>query len=94
MTISYDITFHVNPVQRRLLGESLREIGVLVFVFFPLDILLESKTNVTAYPRIFWLGWLSMQHWITIFFGVAGIALLYFGIKIEAKAISESGEDR
>jgi hypothetical protein len=27
-----------------------------------------------------------MSHWVELFFGAAGIFLLYYGIKIEAKA--------
>ncbi|MGH9728365.1 MAG: hypothetical protein ACRD4V_07220 [Candidatus Acidiferrales bacterium] len=83
----------LDPIHRRLLGESLREIGVLVFVFFPLDILLESKAYAAIYPQFFWLRWVSMQHWVTIFFAGSGIALLYFGIKIDAKTILEEGGD-
>jgi hypothetical protein len=30
-----------------------------------------------------------MSHWVELFFGAAGIFLLYDGIKIKAKAIEE-----
>jgi hypothetical protein len=82
----------VNFHHRKLLGESLREIGVLVFVFVPLNMLLESKTNfVLTYPV--WLSWLTLSpdHLVTLFFATAGILLLYYGIKIEAKAVEEGG---
>jgi len=78
----------VNHIHRRLLGESLREIGVLVLVFVPLDMLLREHTSgPSVHPSwMFWLRWLSMSHWVELFFGAAGIFLLYYGIKIEAKA--------
>jgi len=81
----------VNHIHRRLLGESLREIGVLVLVFVPLDMLLRENVSgpVAHSSWMFWLRWLSMSHWVELFFGAAGIFLLYFGIKIEAKAIEE-----
>jgi hypothetical protein len=77
-----------------LLGESLREIGVLVLVFVPLDMVLrENNPDANVNPRwMFWLQWLSMAHWIELFFGVAGIFLLYFGIKIETAATLEERE--
>jgi hypothetical protein len=86
----------VTPTQRRLLGESVREIGVLTLVFVPLDMILESRIQDSAsYPDwMFWMRWLRLQDWIEILFAVLGIALLYYGIKIEAKAILEEGGDR
>jgi hypothetical protein len=78
----------VNSAQRKLLGESVREIGVLVLVFVPLDMLLGSQGLVPIhYPSwMFWLRVLSPEHWTIIFFALAGIVLLYFGIKIESAA--------
>ena len=35
----------MTPIQTRLLGESVREIGVLTLVFVPLDMLLEWKNQ-------------------------------------------------
>lgn len=86
----------MNRIQRRLLGESLREIGVLVLVFVPLDMVLEGGTQPdSAYPRwMFWLRWLSTQHWEMLFFAVTGICLVYYGIKIEANAVSEDREEQ
>jgi hypothetical protein len=86
----------VNRLHRKLLGESLREIGVLVLVFVPLDLILEGKPQASfTYPHwMFWLGWLSLEHWVVVFFGISGICLLYFGIKIEAKAsLEEEGDE-
>jgi succinate dehydrogenase/fumarate reductase cytochrome b subunit len=75
------------------LGESVREIGVLTLVFVPLDMLLEPRIKDPAkYPDwMFWLHWLRLQHWIEILFAFVGIVLLYYGIKIEAKAHLEEG---
>jgi hypothetical protein len=33
-----------------------------------------------------------MAHWVELFFGMAGIFLLYYGIKIETDAILEEQE--
>jgi hypothetical protein len=35
---------------------------------------------------------MPLQHWIELVFGVVGIGLLYYGIKIEAKAEIEIGQ--
>ena len=84
----------MTPGQKRLLGESLKEIGVLVFVFVPLEMLLQSKGDL----QIFYPGWMSWLHWLplprllTLFFASAGIILLYYGTKIEDKATSEAGK--
>lgn len=83
----------MDSIHRRLLGESLREIGVLVLVFVPLDLILgpvSPSTKATNYPGwVFWLRWLSIDHWVTLFFAFAGAVLIYFGIKIEGKTIRE-----
>lgn len=73
------------------MGESVREIGVLTLVFVPLDMLLEGRfQEPPTYPDwMFWLHWLKLQHWIEILFALVGVVLLYYGIKIEAKAESE-----
>jgi hypothetical protein len=86
----------MNSTHRRLLGESLREIGVLVLVFVPLDMVLrEHNFDPFIYPSwIFWLRWLSLPQWVELFFGVAGIVLLYYGIKIEAAASLDEAEGR
>jgi hypothetical protein len=82
-------------LHKKLLGESLREIGVLVFVFVPLDLILEGKPQAPLpHPEwMFWLDWLSLEHWVVVFFAVAGVFLLYFGIKIEAEASEEEDKD-
>lgn len=84
----------MNAQHRKLLGESVREIGVLVLVFVPLDIIVELHTgNVPAYPKwMSWMSWLSPQHFLTSFFAVAGIILLSFGIAIEERASKEEKE--
>jgi hypothetical protein len=87
----------VNHIHRRLLGESLREIGVLILVFVPLDMVLRDHApDLFVYPSwVFWLQWLSMSQWVEVFFGVAGISLLYYGIKVETNAtLEEQKEDK
>jgi hypothetical protein len=81
----------VNPTHRKLLGESVREIGVLVLVFVPLDVIVGwNSDRVLSYPNwMSWMEWLSPQHFITVFFALSGIILLTFGIIIEAKASEE-----
>jgi hypothetical protein len=73
-------------VRTRLLGESLRECGVLVLIFAPLDILLEARGTMDWHQ--FCLGSLciSWRHITLVFFAAIGIFLLYFGIKIESEA--------
>jgi hypothetical protein len=79
-----------------LLGESIREIGVLVLVFVPLDLLLAQGSSGgvmhTQSPWLRWLQWLSPRNWITLFFAVLGSLLLYLGIRIEGEAILEEKE--
>jgi succinate dehydrogenase/fumarate reductase cytochrome b subunit len=69
-----------------------REIGVLTLVFVPLDMLLEGRIQEPEVypPWLFWLRWMRLQHWIELVFAVLGVALLYYGIKIEAKAELEN----
>src|SRR5262249_51144627 len=73
-------------VRTRLLGESLRECGVLVLIFAPLDILLEAKGTI-VWPQLcceyFCVSWRYIS---LVFFAVLGILLLYFGIRIESEA--------
>ena len=73
-------------VRTRLLGESLRECGVLVLIFAPLDILVEAKGTVD-WRLLCWLRvCISWQHISLVFFAVVGIFLLYYGIEIEGEA--------
>jgi hypothetical protein len=79
----------MNPVQWKLLGESIREIGVLILVFVPLDIWIapSPKSNEPTFPG--WLSWahfLSVDHWRILLFAVGGLTVLYYGIKIESRA--------
>jgi hypothetical protein len=80
---------------RKLLGESLREIGVLILVFVPLDTLLESRGDTKAnYPQ--WMSvipHLSAQHFLTLLFALSGLGLLILGIVIEVKASKEEKEE-
>lgn len=83
----------MHSVTRKLLGESLREVGILVLVFVPLDMVL-SNSDQYAYPLwMFWLRWMSMPHWIEMFFGSAGVSLIYYGLKVETEATLEGQDD-
>src|SRR5271169_2122663 len=73
-------------VRTRLLGESLRECGVLVLIFAPLDILLEGRGTIDWHALCWGSFCISWRHIALVFFAVAGIFLLYFGIKIEGEA--------
>jgi len=81
----------VDCTHRRLLGESVREIGVLVLVFVPLDVIVDwhSDRVLTYPPWLSWMAWLSPQHFVTVFFALSGILLVSFGIVIEGKASNE-----
>ena len=73
-------------VRTELFGESLRELGVLVLIFFPLDILLESKGSIN-WSNVCWgASCLSGRYVVMVFFAIVGIVLLYLGIKIESEA--------
>jgi hypothetical protein len=73
-------------VRTRLLGESLRECGVLVLIFAPLDILLEARGTIDWRQLCLGSFCISWRHVALVFFAVIGIFLLYFGIKIESEA--------
>jgi hypothetical protein len=79
----------MNALERKLLGESAREIGVLILVFVPLDVWITPRPNgrEPSYPG--WLAWaplLSVDHWMTLLFTVGGLTMIYFGIKIESRS--------
>jgi hypothetical protein len=79
----------MNTIQRRLLGESIREIGVLTLVLVPLDIWITPNPRAAEpnYPH--WLAWahlLTVDHWRILLFAIVGVIVLYYGIRIEAKA--------
>jgi hypothetical protein len=79
-------------VRVKLLGESMREVGVLVLIFVPLDLMFEWKsTKVFHYTPCLngWLDWLTPQLLSLIFFTVAAIVMLYLGIKVETEATVE-----
>ncbi len=60
-----------------LWGESIRELGVLILVFVPLDVLLEYVRREQR-PDV--------HHWLTIIgFGIAGILLMILGVEIERR---------
>lgn len=73
-------------VRIRLLGESLREFGVLTLIFPVLDILLESKGQFDWAEFCLWQYCLSGRYIALVFFLILGIFALYYGIKIESAA--------
>jgi hypothetical protein len=73
-------------VRTRLLGESLRECGVLLLIFAPLDILLEARGTMDWHQFCIGSFCVSWRHITLVFFAAIGIFLLYFGIKIESEA--------
>jgi hypothetical protein len=87
----------MNRVELKLLGESIREVGVLILVFVPLDIWItpNSRTAEPVYPG--WLTWarfLSVDHWRILLFAIGGLTVLYYGIKIESRAtVNDDGEE-
>jgi hypothetical protein len=86
-------------VRTRLLGESLRECGVLLLIFAPLDILLEARGTMDWHQFCVGSFCVSWRHITLVFFAAIGIFLLYFGIKIESeaelvlKALQEGGQN-
>lgn len=79
------------------MGESVREIGVLVLVFVPLDVIVGwHGEGALAYPPwMSWMRWLFPHHFVTVFFALSGILLLSIGIVIGSKALNEAkGGDR
>jgi hypothetical protein len=64
----------ITPRQRMMFGESLREIGVLVFVFVPLNFILDK----------------SLSHWTVLLFTLMGIFLVLLGVKVESDAEKEA----
>ncbi len=81
-----------NLLRTRLLGESMREVGVLVLVFVPLEVTFESKGTLSLrYPL--WLhgtlNWLTPGRFAIVFFILVAVVMLYLGIKLETKATME-----
>jgi hypothetical protein len=86
-------------IRTRLLGESLRECGVLVLIFAPLDILLEAKGTV-IWRQLRWGSFcLSSRYIVLVFVPLIGVFLLHYGIRIEGEAelvlkeLKEEGQD-
>ena len=60
-----------------LWGESLRELGVLILVFVPLDSVVELIRNTGALDSKHW--------WVVTGFGVLGFILMVLGVEIERR---------
>ncbi|HEX4154513.1 MAG TPA: hypothetical protein VHY48_02755 [Acidobacteriaceae bacterium] len=74
---------------KRLLGESLREIGVLLLVFVPLDGFLSQNRQAQSMigsPHLLWLNRFGKNNIEITLFALIGIFLLVFGIYIEREA--------
>ena len=83
------LRLNLSSGHRRLLGESLREIGVLLIVFVPLDVSLRDPTKSQQMIDSYYLPWLDhvgKQTVLVYFFAVFGLILLVLGIKIERDA--------
>jgi hypothetical protein len=79
----------MRATQWRLLGESIREIGVLILVFVPLDVWISPSRQSAEPDYPAWMSWmhaLSPDHWRILAFGIGGLIVMYYGIKIEARA--------
>jgi hypothetical protein len=79
-------------VRVKLLGESMREVGVLLLIFVPLDVIFEWKsTAVFHFPSVLggWLSWLTPQRFSVFFFTAVAVVMLYLGIKLETEATAE-----
>ena len=79
-------------VHGKIVGETLREIGVLVLVFVPLDVMLEWRFGyVFHYPL--WvhgcLDWLTAERFFIFFPTLVAIVMLRLGIKLETEATVE-----
>jgi len=82
----------MDRIEQRLIGESLREIGVLVLVFIPLNVFFEPDAlKRVSYPS--WMQWLPLKDWLMLFFGFIGFFLIYCGIKLEAKCVRAEKRD-
>jgi hypothetical protein len=81
------------PKHRCLWGESIREIGVLLIVFVPLDILVGPKR---AEINQVLPGWMHLGQFadardtLLLFFLAFGLLMVYFGARVEAKASTGS----
>jgi hypothetical protein len=73
---------------KRLLGESIREIGVLLLVFVPLDGYLRISNPAERIQSRYlqWLNVIGRNNVEIIFFALFGIVLLALGIKVERDA--------
>jgi hypothetical protein len=59
-----------------LWGESLREIGVLILVFVPLDVFVETMKGAAQ----------TESHWVAVgMFALFGIVLIVLGVEIETR---------
>lgn len=75
--------------RKRLLGESIREIGVLMLVFVPIDGYIRESKGAGGMIESHYLRWLNLigrSNLEIIFFAIFGIALLFFGIHVEREA--------
>jgi hypothetical protein len=75
------MTFSLKKETKRLLGESVREIGILALVFVPLDALIEA-TRATPSGAI---DWSKVHYGYLGVFALISFALILVGINLEVK---------
>ena len=83
------LRLNLSSGHRRLLGESLREIGVLLIVFVPLDVSLRDQgrsQQMIESHYLLWLNPVGKQNVLVYFLAFFGLTLLVLGIKIERDA--------
>lgn len=65
---------YMDRIEQKLIGESLREIGVLVLVFIPLNVFFDPDAlKQVRYPS--WMQWLPLKDWLMLFFAFSGFFL-------------------
>jgi hypothetical protein len=62
--------------RRELWGETLREVGVLLLVFAPLDAVLKQSGKSI---------WETVTAWPVMFFSLAGLVAILWGIRLESE---------
>jgi hypothetical protein len=83
------IPWRLEHGRKRLLGESIREIGVLLLVFVPLDGYLRESSGPSRMIQSHYLQWLNVigrSNIEILLFAGFGVALLVLGIKVERDA--------
>jgi hypothetical protein len=75
----------------------MREVGVLVLVFVPLDVMLDWNVRlVFHYPDWMhgYLNWITPERFFIFFSTIVAIVMLRLGIKLETEATVELEAER